>query len=73
MLYPPKFEVLVIRSSAAEDSFVDIKFQGATQEIVKRLPLTKGILIVDLSHLEGRSVNDFIQPELSTLQYDIVS
>ena len=44
MLYPPKFEVLVIRSSAAEDSFVDIKFQGATQEIVKRLQLTKGTL-----------------------------
>ena len=26
-------------------------------------------LIVDLSHPEGRSVNDFIQPELCTLQY----
>lgn len=43
-LYPPRFEIMVIRSSAAEDSHVDIRFRGATREIVKRFSLTKGIV-----------------------------
>ena len=43
-LYPPRFEIMVIRSSAAEDSHVDIRLRGATREIVKRFSLTKGIV-----------------------------
>ena len=43
-LYPPKFVITVRRSRTAEDSHVDFTFQGATQEIVKRISLntTKG-------------------------------
>ena len=44
-LYPPRFVVTVIRSSTATDSFVDFTFQGATREIVKRIRLTKGIVV----------------------------
>ena len=43
-LYPPRFVITVTKSSAAEDSFVDFTFEGATQEIVKRIPFTKGIV-----------------------------
>ena len=45
-LYPPNFEITVRRSRTAEDSLVDFTFQGATEEIVKRISLTdttKGI------------------------------
>ena len=42
-LYPPRFIITIWRSSAAEDSYVDITFEGATQKIVKRFSLTKGI------------------------------
>ena len=44
-LYPPRFVVTVLRSSTATDSFVDFTFQGATQEIVKRIRLTKGTVV----------------------------
>ena len=44
-LYPPRFVVTVIRSSTATDLFVDFTFQGATQEIVKRIRLTKGTVV----------------------------
>ena len=47
-LYPPKFVITVRRSRTAEDSHVDFTFQGATQEIVKRISLniTKGIMYI---------------------------
>ena len=45
-LYPPNFEITVRRSHTAEDSYVDFIFQGATEEIVKRISLNtaKGII-----------------------------
>ena len=44
-LYPPRFVIQVRRTSTAENSFVDFTFQGATQQIIKRISLnaTKGI------------------------------
>ena len=43
-LYPPRFVITVTKSSAAEDSLVGFTFEGATQEIVKRISFTKGIV-----------------------------
>ena len=43
-LYPPRFVIAVTKSSAAKDSLVVFKFEGATQEIVKKISLTKGIV-----------------------------
>ena len=43
-LYPPRFVIAVTESSAAKDSLVVFKFEGATQEIVKKISLTKGIV-----------------------------
>ena len=43
-LYPPRFVITVTESSAAKDSLVVFTFEGATQEIVKQISLTKGIV-----------------------------
>ena len=43
-LYPPRFVITVTKSSAAEDSLVVFTFEGATQEIVKKISFTKGIV-----------------------------
>ena len=45
-LYPPRFVITVTESSAAEDSLVVFTFEGATQEIVKKISLTKGIVYI---------------------------
>lgn len=54
-LYPPNFEITARRSSTAEDSHVDFIFQGATEEIVKRISLntTKGVIYI-IFRLIGR-------------------
>ena len=38
-LYPPRFVITVTKSSAAEDSLLGFTIEGATQEIVKYIPL----------------------------------
>ena len=43
-IYPPRFVIMVTKSSDAKDSIVDFTFEGATQEIVKQITLTKGIV-----------------------------
>ena len=43
-LYPPRFVVKISASSTAEDSKVVFTFEGATEEIVKEIILTKGIV-----------------------------
>ena len=43
-LYPPRFVIMVKKSSAAKDSHVNFTFEGATQEIVKTISLSKGIV-----------------------------
>ena len=41
-LYPPRFVIRTRGSSAAEDSLVTFTFEGATEEIVKEIILSKG-------------------------------
>ena len=41
-LYPPRFVITFTGSSTAEDSHAVFTFQGATEEIVKEIILTKG-------------------------------
>ena len=43
-LYPPRFVITVTESSTAEDSLVSFTFKGASEEIVKKISLTKGIV-----------------------------
>ena len=43
-LYPPRFVVKISASSTAEDSKAVFTFEGATEEIVKEVILTKGII-----------------------------
>ena len=43
-LYPPRFVVTIRRSGAVRDSTVVFKFEGATEEIVKKVIFTKGIV-----------------------------
>ena len=41
-LYPPRFVIRTRGSSAAEDSLVTFTFEGATEEIVREIILSKG-------------------------------
>ena len=43
-LYPPRFVVKIGASSTAEVSKAVFTFEGATEEIVKEVILTKGII-----------------------------
>ena len=43
-LYPPRFVVKIGGSSAVKDSTLAFKFEGATEEIVKQVIFTKGIV-----------------------------
>ena len=43
-LYPPRFVVTIRRSSTVRDSTVVFTFEGAAEEIVKEVILTKGTL-----------------------------
>ena len=53
-LYPPRYRIVRIRaSSTAEDSKALFTFEGATEEIVKQVILTKGIVCI-LCRLLGR-------------------
>jgi len=38
-LYPPKFIIMARRTNTAEYCRMDVRFQGATREIVKGIPL----------------------------------
>ena len=42
-LYPPRFVITIGASSSAKDSKAVFTFEGATEEIVKEVILTKGI------------------------------
>ena len=43
-LYPPRFVVKISASNTAEDSKAVFTFEGATEEVVKEVILTKGII-----------------------------
>ena len=43
-LYPPRFVITFNGSSTAEDCHTEFRFQGATEEIVKEIILTTGIV-----------------------------
>ena len=45
-LYPPRFVVTIRRSSTVRDSTVVFTFEGATEEIVKKVIFTKGIVCI---------------------------
>ena len=44
--YPPRFVVTIQGSNVVEDSAVAFKFEGATEEIVKEVIFTKGIICI---------------------------
>ena len=52
-LYPPRFVLRIRASSTAEDSKVVFTFEGATEEIVKEVIVTKGIVHI-ICRLLGR-------------------
>ena len=39
-MYPPKFQVVIICSAAAQQSLVKIKIKGARRDLVFDIPLT---------------------------------
>ena len=45
-LYPPRFVLKIRASTTAEDSKAVFIFEGATEEIVKEVILTKGIVYI---------------------------
>ena len=46
-LYPPRFVVEIRGSSNAKDTKAVFTFEGATEEIVMEITLTKGIVHID--------------------------
>ena len=45
-LYPPRFVLKIQGSNVVKDSALAFKFEGATQEIVKKVIFTKGIVCI---------------------------
>ena len=52
-LYPPRFVFKISASSTAEESKAVFTFEGATEEIVKEVILTKGITYIICRLLGG--------------------